>query len=175
MLRSNSHFMRYAISKLIKTHFSREHKGVAAVEFALVIFPFLLLVLFTMELCRVIFLYAAIDLSISEASQRSSYSGNLNAGGAGRDYASLFRAAFQANTQKMPLLFKDEDVGISVKYCDNIDDVISDSCSSLSADVKPLAIYSVVYHYKPLFFIFSGDIMKNSLARNIVYVQEYER
>lgn len=153
--------------------FFKEHKGVATVEFALVMIPFFMLVLFTMELSRVIYLYATIDLSLSEASQRSAYSGSRDTS---TDYVQAFKAAFKDNVQKAPLLTDSDTADITIQYCTDIEQIINDGCSSDAASRnRPLAVYSVVYHYEPVFFIFPEKMVKKSLTRNLVYVQEYER
>lgn len=164
--------MRFIEWKLTGHRFNKERKGVVAVEFALVFIPFFTLVLFTMELSRVIYLYAAIDLSLSEASQHASYAGNADGG---NDYTNLFNAAFQQNIEKTPLLFKDDRADITVKYCDSIDKIITKNCSGSNSTGMPLAIYSISYHYKPVFFIFPSNFLQSSLTRNIIHVQEYER
>ena len=164
--------MRLIEWKLTGLRFNKERKGVVAVEFALVFIPFFALVLFTMELSRVIYLYAAIDLSLSEASQRASYAGTA---GEANDYASLFNIAFKNNIEKTPLLFNDDTVDITVKYCDSIDKIIARNCSGSDSSGMPLAMYNISYHYKPVFFIFPSDFLQNSLTRNIIHVQEYER
>lgn len=143
------------------------NSGTAAVEFALVIIPFLALFLFTAELCRIIFLSSVIDVTLAESSRYASYSGEDT------QYETVFRSMLRDNLADWPLLGSGEDVDINVKYCANIQAILNDKCNSVST--QPLAIYSINYRYSSMFFIFPSYLTSQAVSRNVAFVQEYQR
>lgn len=177
ILASGRSCVNQGICKNIVRSFGKNNKGVAAVEFALVFIPFMMLILFTLECSRMIYLYATIDLSLSEASQRTSNSGRSNNPGNTYDYETAFRDAFKNNLKDMPLsnIGNDGQITVSVKYCQNIDQIIGDSCLPVNSKNNPLALYHVTYEYKPLFFALATGFLDMSMTRDIIHVQEYER
>lgn len=67
----------------------------------------------------------------------------------------------------------------SVSYCQSIQDVIDKKCSSVSktpdaATTATLAVYRITVPYKPLFFVFPGAFVQNTMTREVVLVQEHK-
>ncbi|ENW6032992.1 TadE/TadG family type IV pilus assembly protein [Salmonella enterica] len=147
-------------------------EGSASVEFTIVLIPFLASLLFIMELCRVMYLTAAVDLVLAESGRYISLEPAV------ADYSVSFNKMLNDNIVLWPLLSSGQSVDVSVYHCDKISDLLNITSSCTLADdtgKKVLAIYSVTYHYKPLFFFFSAGHFDSLFIRRVVYIQEAKR
>ncbi|MDF7680869.1 pilus assembly protein [Enterobacteriaceae bacterium ESL0689] len=145
-------------------------RGTAAVEFSLVLIPFLLSIFFIIELCRIVFISSAVDLIIAE-------SGNVAAVTTVPDrYQTYFNSEIDKRMKSWPLISRDTHVKVSLQWCNDIDAVINDSCSqsSVAGNSEPLAFYNMEAEYKPLFFFFPQQSIDKMLNRRILLVQEHE-
>ncbi len=157
-------------------------KGSMAVEAALGLPIFVVLVFFWIELCLMIFSMSMIDHAITtsvieikkmgESSQKTA----LN-------YQNLINTQLNKAGSILGINVVDQSsVAINVSYLEDFDDLRScDSrydnitdCPNISsrAESSPLAVYSVNYTYQP---IVSPWFPGFELRREIMAVQEYER
>lgn len=150
------------------TFFSQEKKGAIAVEFALVLIPYLLLFLLTAEVCRMFYVSSVINLSLAESSRYAANNREIS-------YKESFIKNYKKNLNSFPLLSNNNQLSFDVYYCGTIEDIILDKCTKNNKNKKPLAIYHIDYNYKPVFFILPNNYINKIISRNLVYVQEYER
>lgn len=146
--------------------------GAASIEFSLVLVPFLASLLFIMELCRIMYLTSAIDLVLAESARYTSLEPSTT------DYTQNFNKMLNDNIVLWPLLASGQSVDVSVYHCEKVTDLrsIMSSCTvDDTAGKKILAMYSITYHYKPLFFIFSAGYFDSLLSRKVIYIQEAKR
>ncbi|EKA2346743.1 pilus assembly protein [Salmonella enterica subsp. enterica serovar Newport] len=148
------------------------NNGTASIEFSLVLIPFLASVLFILELCRIMYLTAAIDLVLAESAHYTSLEPSVT------DYELSFNKMLNDNIVLWPLLASGQSVDATVLHCDKISDLVNTASSCTIDDTagsKILALYSLKYHYKPLFFIFSDGHFDSLFTRKIIYIQEVKR
>lgn len=147
----------------------RRQSGVVAIEFALGVMAFLLMVFYWIEVSYLGFVNSVVDYAVVEASRVSRY--DLDGG----DYT----GAFVNEIKKDSLWGQFLDVerfGQKVTYFKTRGELASGvECTGTSKD-SPLAIYELSYSYQPLFvslFIPSGETM--NITREAIMVQEHER
>ncbi len=149
-----------------------DNSGAASVEFSVVLIPFLASLLFIMELCRILYLTAAVDLVLAESARYISLEPSST------DYSLSFNQMLNDNIVLWPLLASDQPVNVSVSHCEKITDLRNMAIKCTTDDVdgkKVLAVYSLTYHYKPLFFLFSYGKFDSLLSRKVVFIQEAKR
>ncbi|HBU6574212.1 hypothetical protein [Citrobacter amalonaticus] len=150
-----------------------EEDGAAAIEFAFVIVPFIVSILFIMELCRVIFIMASLDALLAN-------SGNASANIQDPSNPDLVHEYFQnaiiesANGWALLTLGKEVEIKTEIASCgyDHNEKEPFINCSELSNTKNPISIYKIEVPYEPLFFVFPVDIMQEKMTRRIVYIQE---
>lgn len=145
-------------------------RGVAAIEFALVFAPFMMSVLFIIEICRMVFVSSAVDMIIAE-------SGNIAAVTTTPDkYYKYFNDEMNKRMQDWPLISNDVIVKVSLASCKDIDAVIDNKCSTSGTPGSSdgLAFYSMQADYKPLFYFFPTSSAEKILSRRILLVQEHQ-
>lgn len=148
------------------------NKGTASIEFSLVLIPFLVSILFIMELCRVMYLTAAIDLALAESARYTSLEPSVT------HYEQNFNKMLNDNIVLWPLLSSGQSVDATVRHCEKISDLRNTASNCTIDDAsrkKMLAIYSLTYHYKPLFFIFNDGHFDSLFTRKVIYIQEAKR
>ena len=154
-----------------------DSKASLTVEFSFISLVFVFMVFFIFELCRYLFVSAAIDSTLSTAARNASTQVNVTT-----DYNVLFRNAVRNESALWGSVIDHSLLYSSVKYCTSIDRAIAGPCSSTAAAGKMLAYYQIGYRYRP--FLFSGGLpgmsklintLQSSLTRQLIYVQEYER
>jgi tight adherence protein E len=151
----------------------RSDSGAISLEFALLIGPFLLLVFLFLEICRVIFISAALDLAVAESGRSASFDSST-----ATNYRASFIHSLENNSQLWPWLGNSDDIDIEdVLYCRNVEELVANSCcASTPASGAKLAVYSIKYHYNPVLaqlFLLSS-FKASLLSRKVVYVQHYE-
>ncbi|MDM2843536.1 pilus assembly protein [Citrobacter sp. Cpo090] len=148
----------------------RGEDGAIAVELSLVIIPFLVSILFIIELCRVMYLSSALDVVLAESGRYISLDSTVT------DHSTAFEQNIKNNASHWPLLFSGSEISVKVKHCKNIADILKDSCvtGTTTAD-HLLSVYSFRYSYQPVFFFFGTGFFSSIFERNIVYVQEPNR
>ncbi|UHO32184.1 pilus assembly protein [Citrobacter rodentium NBRC 105723 = DSM 16636] len=147
-----------------------DERGAVAVELALVFFPLMFMIFLLFELCRVTYISSALNLATAEASRYAAVAKISD-----KDYERIFREKLQNDVPLWPSLTKDTNLTISVKYCDTLNDIITDNCDSQSYEQKPLAVYHVGYAYSSIVPFVPDLITESYLQRTTIYVQEYQR
>ncbi|WP_318357394.1 TadE/TadG family type IV pilus assembly protein [Enterobacter sp.] len=145
------------------------NEGFVAIEFALVVIPFIISILFIMELCRVIYIMSSIDIILSETSSAvatsQSSSGNKE-----------FQKRFSEVSNGWALLLTGKNINIKtdIKYCPTINDLVIGRCSNAPAVAAnaTLAIYQVNVPYEPVFFIFPTSFVQKQMFRRVVLILE---
>ncbi|HHQ7228721.1 TPA: TadE/TadG family type IV pilus assembly protein [Salmonella enterica subsp. enterica] len=158
--------------QLSKCRMFIKNNGTASIEFSLVLIPFLASILFILELCRIMYLAAAIDLVLAESARYTSLEPSVT------DYEQTFNKMLNDNIVLWPLLSSGQSVDAKVRHCGKISDLVNAAISCTIDDTagnKMLALYSLNYHYKPLFFIFNDGHFDSLLTRKIIYIQEAKR
>lgn len=149
-------------------NFFLRNDGAVAVEFAFVVIPFIISILFIMELCRVVYVMSSIDLILSEAGTASvtlTDSSEANA---------YFDNMINEMASNWPFLLYSKDVKVqtNIQYCDSIAQVTNNQCSS-SASKALLGIYQITVPYEPVFFAFPDSFIQNEMIRKVIFVQEH--
>lgn len=147
-----------------------KQRGVVAIETALGMFAFLLMIFYWMEVSYMGFVSALVDYSVTEAGRSAKASERV-------DYKKIFEAAIK-NTNSLWGSFIDvDDLGVETKYCKTVDDLAREACNGAKTK-SPIAIYRVSYDYQPLFLsLFMGQKEANAMkiSREVITIQEYER
>ncbi|MBA7848241.1 pilus assembly protein [Klebsiella sp. RHBSTW-00465] len=142
-------------------------KGSIAIEYAFVVIPFIISILFIMEICRVTYIMSSVDLILSESSSATSTLSKSS------DSSAYFRRMAKKMSQGSPLLlFGDMEIKKEVTYCANFEELTTGTCTSNSLGSNPLGIYKIEVPYKPLFFIFPASYFQNKMVRKIILIQE---
>jgi tight adherence protein E len=146
-------------------------KGNVSVEFAIVFVPFIVTVLFIMEICRVVYLSSCLDLVLAESGYIASITSIPEKHG---DY---FTTEINKRLAAWPLFSRNEAVELSITYCGSISAMTNNmtGCSETIATGNPLAMYKVLIKYRPLFFILPKNDSEYAMSRRIVFVQEFNR
>lgn len=157
--------------------FSRKTKqnGIISIEFVAAVPILFILLLFFLEMCRMISLCAAIDLALAESGRYTA-----RASISDRQYRQQFMQDLRNRTNSLFNYFLpsaydgDKGINVNVTYCASLQDIINNNCND-NRTLK-LAIYNINYDYKPLFLSLPNSIKnKISFHRKIVYVQELSR
>ncbi|WP_158784045.1 TadE/TadG family type IV pilus assembly protein [Pantoea sp. BAV 3049] len=154
-----------------------DEDGSLVIEFSLVFPVFVFLVFFVFEICRYLFISAAIDATLSSAARTSSSQASTVV-----DYNLIFRDTIRNESALWAGLIDASQLTTHVSFCSSVTQAIADSCSETASSGKVLAYYQVKYNYRP--YLFNGVIpgtedliaaLQSSLSRQLIYVQEYER
>ncbi|VTR57431.1 Flp pilus assembly protein TadG [Serratia fonticola] len=116
---------------------TKKEQGAVAVEISLIFFPFIFIILFMFEICRVIYISSALDLAVAEASRYAAISQISEVG-----YQKVFIDKLNKDIPLMPLLTADKNIYVNVNYCSTIEDVIINNCDSISNEKTSCYIYS---------------------------------
>lgn len=149
------------------------NSGATTLEFTFFITSFLVMLFFFLELCRVIFISAALDLAVAESGRAASFDSQASV-----NYRDSFTNSLKKNSSLWPYLGNDNDITIKdVRYCLDVEQLVNNTCSAAQTPKgSTLAIYSIEYNYNPVLAnVFMMDTFKKSmLQRDVVYVQQYE-
>lgn len=118
------------------------------------------------------YLTAAIDLVLAESARYTSLEPSVT------NYEQTFNKMLNDNIVLWPLLASGQSVDATVLHCEKVSDLVSTSSSCSIDDTagsKMLALYSLNYHYKPLFFIFNDGHFDSLFTRKAIYIQEAKR
>lgn len=157
--------------------FSRKTKqnGIISIEFVAAVPILIILLLFFLEMCRMISLCAAIDLALAESGRYTARASITD-----RQYKQQFIWDLQNRKTSLFNYFlpsaydSNKGIDVNVTYCATLQDIIKNNCNDNST--LKLAIYNINYNYKPLFLSLPNSIKnKISFHRKIVYVQELSR
>ncbi|KGA48793.1 putative tight adherance operon protein [Yersinia frederiksenii] len=151
----------------------KSDSGAISLEFALLIGPFLLLVFLFLEICRVIFISAALDLAVAESGREASFDSRASI-----NYRTSFIHSLENNSQLWPWLGNSDAITIEdVLYCRTVEELVANNClASTPASGAKLAVYSIKYQYSPVLaqLFFLSSFKDSLLSRKVVYVQHYE-
>lgn len=157
--------------------FSRKTKqnGTISIEFVATVPILIILILFFLEMCRMISLCAAIDLALAESGRYTA-----RASISDHQYKQQFISDLKKRNKSLFNYFLpsaydgDKGIDVNVTYCASLQDIINNNCNDNST--LKLAIYNINYNYKPLFLSLPNSIKnKISFHRKIVYIQELSR
>lgn len=148
--------------------FSR-NDGAVVIEFAFVVIPFIISILFIMELCRVVYVMSSVDLILSEAGKASV---TLTSTSKADEY---FDNLINKMASNWPFLLYSKDVKVqtSIQYCNSIAQLTSNKCSSSYSSDALLGVYQITVPYKPVFFAFPNSLLQDDMVRRVVFVQEH--
>lgn len=153
--------------------FKRKSKqnGIISIEFVMAVPILFILLMFFLEMCRMISLCAVIDLAIAESGRYTART-NISADGYKATFIKHLKGTKSLFNYFLPSAYdSDKGIDINVTYCASIPDIINRKCNNDSS--LKFAIYNINYDYKPLFLSLPSVINeKISFHRNIVYVQE---
>lgn len=147
------------------------NSGSTTIELSLIFIPFIMAMLFLVELCRVVYISSALDLILAESGYRTSLRSSES------DYKAFFTKELNNRLEAWPLFSKKIKLNFSMRYCDNVGTLVDNNshCSSTNSVRKPLVLYNVSVNYLPLFFIFPHNVIDRQLNKKAVFVQEYQR
>ena len=163
-----------------------KQKGVVAIETALGLFAFLLMIFFWMEVSYMGFVSALMDYSVSESARVAKASGD------DRNYNSVFEDEVRkgGNSSLWGQFLDVSKISIRISYYNKVSDVKNPACligepeegslevcSTTEDEDKPnpIAIYQVTYPYAPLLLSLFFDTDTLSIKREVITIQEYER
>lgn len=147
--------------------FFENNDGAIAIEYAFVVVPFIMSILFIMEICRVTYIMSSVDLILAESSSATSTLSKS------ADTSTYFKKMADKMSQESPLLmFGNMQITTDVTYCSSFDQLTSGACKDKSIGTNPLGIYKIEVPYKPLFFIFPASFFSDKMVRKIILIQE---
>ncbi|AMO55932.1 TadE/TadG family type IV pilus assembly protein [Endozoicomonas montiporae] len=156
----------------------KKQQGVVAIETALGLFGFLLMIFYWMEVSYMGFVSALMDYTVSEVS-REARTGNHQ----GNYQAVVERAVFNSTDSLWMQFLDTSKITVSVRFFKGVDQLAEDDCELVAGDCpsgaprwSPIAVYQVSYPYQPLSFaLFSEPNHSMRISREVIAIQEYER
>lgn len=154
------------MKKLLRQLYIQNRGGIFSIEFAL-IFPCLVMMfIFVLELSRVMLIGSSLDLVMTEVSRKIAITEN------NKDYKQLFITQLESDFSWWPILASINKTQLNVSYCDTINDVLNNNCST-DADEKPLILFEVNYQYNAIFSPLFSDLIDASLMKKAVLYREF--
>lgn len=152
----------------VKKFFVRED-GAAAIEFAVVAFPFIVSILFIMELCRVVYIMSSVDLILSDTANATAILSSS------ADKKNYFEKHVNDVSKKWMLLLAKDNVKVesTIKYCETIDSLINAQCTDTYSPTASIGLYKINVPYEPLFFVFPTKLIQRHMGRTIALIQEH--
>ena len=160
----------------MKGWYSRRKKqqGVFAIEFAMGILLFLMMIFYWMEVSYMGFVSSVVDYAVAESSRGARTVPS-------DDYRKEFKSILDDSNSGWASFVDAERFTLKVSYFKDIQSLDCDEskkeCDGETSPLNnPLAIYRVSYPYQPLFAsLFFEDIGTMTISREVITVQEYER
>jgi len=157
----------------------KANHGVIALEFSFIYVIFIGFVFIIFEACKIIFIITSMDYSLSEAARRSAYIDNKTTS---VNYTEAFKDYFFKQSGFWDLFIDPSAIKVEASFCNTVNDLLRNRCSSVYDEKKRLALYSVSYKYLPLKaikgFKWSESLytsLDGYLTRKVVYVIESSR
>ncbi|CNK50494.1 pilus assembly protein [Yersinia alsatica] len=150
------------------THsFIHSRKGSITIEFIIVFFLFIVMLLFSAEITRLFYTSASLDLAISEAVKSAKNKQRNDSD----SYNTILKKRLLSQQGVLGTFITDDNsVKTSVIFSLSIDDIIN---NNMSGDNKsPLAKYTVSYLYRPVFFPIPSIWANSLLLREVIFAQE---
>ncbi|MDN0108350.1 TadE/TadG family type IV pilus assembly protein [Yersinia rochesterensis] len=147
--------------------FLYENKGSITIEFSIVFILFLLMLLFSAEIARLLYISANLDLAVSEAAKSAKNKERHD----DISYTSMLRQKLVSHQGVLgSFITEDNALNANVVFSENISDMINHNTSDNNK--LPLAKYSVSYLYHPVFFPILSSWPTILLSREVILVQE---
>ncbi|PAF45748.1 TadE/TadG family type IV pilus assembly protein [Helicobacter sp. 11S02629-2] len=164
--------------KPLGTRFLKEQKGVAAIEFAMLLLPFFILIVIIIETSILIYQNSIISyMGFNAASYASSF--NYKEG-----YEEKYKEYLDSRKNQFLAFVKPERLTLKLEYCRNLKELANNSCTG-SPQENALVIYNLSYHVNPLFplawidkrarYITSSNIFFSERRDSILDKEEKER
>ena len=151
--------------------------GVVAIEVALGMFGFLLMIFYWMEVSYMGFVSSVMDYTVAEVSREARTAPD-------EDYRKKIEGIVKSGTDSLWVTFLNtEKIETSVRYFDSVDALEQENCRAEDSDCEegkallaPIAIYRISYPYKPLILsLFMDADNSMTISREVIAIQEYER
>ncbi|CNI12509.1 putative tight adherance operon protein [Yersinia frederiksenii] len=154
------------MSKITRS-FIHSRKGSITIEFSIVFFLFIVMLLFSAEITRLFYTSASLDLAISEAVKSTKNKQRNDSD----SYNTVLKKRLLSQRGVLGTFITDDNsVKTSVTFSLSIDDIIN---NNMSDDNKsPLAKYTVSYLYRPVFFPIPSLWANSLLLREVIFAQE---
>lgn len=141
-------------------NFLNDIKGVAAIETAMLLFPFLVFVTILVEVLLLVYTSVAIDYVNSQAAAyASSFSYKEN-------YLTKYKEELDRQRQKIGFFLTDGSFDISIAYCKNTKELSEELCEA-SNDESIINLYELTYRVRTIFlfnWIEKGKVLKSKLV-----------
>ncbi|EPS8492741.1 TadE/TadG family type IV pilus assembly protein [Yersinia enterocolitica] len=148
-------------------NFFRSNKGSVAIEFSIVSILFLLTLLSSAEIARLLYISSNLDLAFSEA-VKTAKNRNITDN---RDYNTILRQNLITQTGVFGAFIADSNIVTDVTFSNSINDIINNAQQDDNNLV--LAKYTVSYTYRAVFFPLSTIFSNTLLRREVIFVQEH--
>ncbi|PAF43630.1 TadE/TadG family type IV pilus assembly protein [Helicobacter sp. 11S02596-1] len=146
-------------------NFIAEKSGVAAIEFAILFLPFMLLILSLLETMILIYQISSIDYALSKAARFASAS--LPTAG----YETRFKASINESMPQVLGFLRPGDIQTSLEFCRSIDELVSGTCTGNNEQNK-FIIYTITAKLQPMFKILRLGPSEDRLITKTVYYSE---
>ncbi|MBW5825161.1 pilus assembly protein [Yersinia kristensenii] len=173
------------MSENIMTFF-RSNRGSISIEFSILFVLFLFILLSSAEMARLFYISSNLDLAVSEATKAAKNKSKDDR----TTYNTIVRQKLITQTGIFGVFITNENIITQVVFSNSIDDIINDSLfDSIGNDIGnnlneiisggrhnddslPLAKYTIIYSYQPIFFPISSVFANTLLRREVIFVQE---
>lgn len=148
--------------------------GVVAIETALGMVAFLVMIGYWIEVSYMGFVSALVDYTVAETSRSARTTDNT-------DYREKVRQLLDDSDSLWAVFVDPDRLSLQVHYYDTVADLgrrCADDkpfCGQVAKTFAPLAVYRVSYSYRPLFISFFPSLKSMAISREAIAVQEYER
>ncbi|WP_072102632.1 TadE/TadG family type IV pilus assembly protein [Yersinia intermedia] len=142
--------------------------GSVTIEFTIVLTLFILTLLFSAEISRLLYISASLDLAVSEAA-KSAKNKEINS----ESYQSIFNSKIIEQQGMFGKFISPDNTVATVEFANSIADITSNKMTTHHPNQK-LARYSVRYKYKPTLFPIPSIWANSLLSREVIFVQENE-
>lgn len=148
-------------------YFFHSNRGSITVEFSFVLILFLFILLSGVEIARLFYISASLDLAVSEAAKSAKNKEPTN----NSSYTSVLQQKLTTHYGVLgSFITTENEIKNNVVFSENILDMINNKTSNNNK--LPLARYSVSYLYRPVFFPLSLSWANTLLLREVIFVQE---
>ena len=152
--------------------------GTVAIETAIGMFFFLILVFFWCEVSYMGYVSATLDYAIAEAGRAARTTPSI-------DYRTVFRQTLRNKSSLWAPVIQMNKLTLKTFYYDSIKDLVTEHCpkgkktfcrAKTKSKNAAIAIYQIQYPYQPFFAtLFSRNALRTTLSREIIAIQEHER
>ncbi|PAF51704.1 hypothetical protein BKH43_00230 [Helicobacter sp. 13S00401-1] len=179
MIKAMSKVLLKNLAKLLRhKSFLQDKKGVAAIEFAMLLLPFFILIVIIIETSILIYQNAMISyIGFNASSYASSF--NYKEG-----YETKYKEYLDSKKNRFLSFVSPEKLTLNLEYCKNITELANNSCTG-SPQENQIVIYNLSYHVSPLFplawvdkrarYITSSNIFFSERRDPLIDKEERER